>query len=114
MTTTKTIAQYLGFTEEQYYNEYVSLYMRWLMNFSPGTDCGLQALMANRAINKWYNERHADLEQQALDILKVQDGRAPLKQKRQMYSVTMADIFANYPKVLFDAALKMKVTGNLN
>lgn len=109
MTTIKTIAQYLGYTEEEFYNEYVALYMRWLLHFAPNEYDGLQALMANTAVNKWYTERHADLQRHAMDVLKVQAGRTAVNKKRQMYNVIMVDIFANYPKPLFDAALKLKI-----
>lgn len=113
MTKPKSIAQLLGFTEEQYYNEYVSRYMRWCLQFGI-TNEHLQQIMANRAICNYYNEQHADLENQAYEILAPQDAKITIAMARRIYSDVMTDIFKAFPKPLIEAARRLSITNNLN
>lgn len=112
-----TTPELLGLTAEQYENEFISLYMRWIEQFSTKVSgqvliTDLQLLMANSSISKWYNERHSDLENQAISILRPQHCRITIAQAKAIYGSVMAEIFRTFPRPLFEQARKLTITNN--
>ncbi|RWX00950.1 hypothetical protein [Flavobacterium cerinum] len=114
MTTTTSILKLIHMTDDEYWKEYLSRYMKWCLQFSQNKETDLQKLLANTAINNYYTARHEDLEHQAIQILKPQDGKITTELARRLYADVMVDLFTTFPKPLFDAARKLNVIGNQN
>lgn len=114
------IQELLYMTAQEYYDAYVALYMRWCMSHTLKKvdneidQNDLQKLISNTAVNKWFTERHQDLEYQAYGILRPQHTTITKKVARGIYTTIMLDIFEGYPRTLFIEARKLTLIGNQN
>ncbi|WP_417366821.1 hypothetical protein [Flavobacterium beibuense] len=120
MPKTKTIWELLGYSPDEYTDVYLSRYMRWLLQKTRINDHGttdfedLQKLMANTAVNRFFNDRFNDLEHQAYKVVVHNHDKLPVSTLRRLYEQIMVEIYQTFPKPLFDEARKLKIDNNLN
>jgi len=109
MNTTTSIAKFLNQTNDDYWDAYVSLYIRWATKYAHEFGIPLQMLLANTAVSNWYNNWHEELEYQAYQTLAPTYGTIKIEKAREIYSTLMIDIYKSYPKSLFEAAKKLTI-----
>ena len=126
----KVITGLLNITDDAYWERYLQRYMNWITKHvvkhveisNNGTEANpniasvacvcpvdFQMLLANTAISIWYSRFHEDIELQAIAVLKHQQNLITTTKMRELYETMMVDIFANYPKPLFDAARELTI-----
>jgi hypothetical protein len=112
MTTTSTIQQLLNWTDKEYSQHIFNAYVRWCESIAVKNDIAdLQKIIANTAINRYFNLRFEDLENQAIEILKPQALKITIEAARRIYHSVMVDLFSMFPKPLVTAARKLNITG---
>jgi len=109
MNTTTSIAKLLNLTNDEYWDGYVSLYIRWATQYASEFDIPLQSLMANTAISVWYGKWHEELAYQAYETLLPTYGKITFHKAKEIYATIMIDIYKSYPKHLFDTARKLTI-----
>lgn len=114
MNLSKEIQKILNIPPDIYEIRLFRRYANWCATFENGSPDDLQKLLANTAINKWFLNRYAELEQRAYNILYKEHQAMPATEVQRMYEAVMVDIFTTYPKPLFEAARKLSVINNLN
>ncbi len=85
--TTKTIPDLLGLTQHNYEKMYFEAYLRYCMDLSFNYENDLQKLVANKALNAWYNMEYAKCEAEFLNFVSGYENQS---------QITAADMQAVY------------------
>jgi hypothetical protein len=105
----KQISQILEIDEVEFENLQTERYLRWCMNIEKTKSIPLQSVIANAAINKYYNREFSKLESKFLNLI---DGKEKFIGKEalyKMYNIIVVDMFKYYPNPLIDAARNINI-----
>jgi hypothetical protein len=104
---TNKIAKLLQMTVSEMNQVHASTYIKWCSQYAKELDYNEQSLIANTAVNKWFNQEWEALEKEAYETLSHVP-RTALK-ARSMYGLITSDIYKNFPKTLFEAAKNLSI-----
>lgn len=108
------ILNLLNYTQEQYEDAVLLMYIRWSMDFSVNYTTDLQRVIANTAINSFFLNELSKIEHDFMDQMKPyeNDGNISCEDAKKTFYRLSVQLFNRYPKALLADAKKMNLYAN--
>ena len=105
------ILKLLNYTNEQYEDAILLIYIRWCMDFSANYTSGLQCVIANTAINSFFLNELSKIEADFIEQMKPyeNDGNISAEDSKKTFYRLSVQLFNRYPKALLADAKKMNL-----
>lgn len=108
------INQLLDFTPETYEDMIWDTYFEWCMDFVTDYETDLQSVLANKALNSYFRQEYAELENEFLNQAKKYKGYEKITSEdyRNLYAKITVDIFKRSSPAILRKSKKVCITSN--